>query len=334
MTEHEDVRELLAAWAFGALEPQDAERVTAHLAACPDCAAEARRLRETVRLLDGPPIGGLPARPAAAPVPPALLARRPAPPPAAGHTGPYAVAVRGLTALLAEADGRWSTPVVHDWDVHATVAHLLAADEALAGRLGIAARVPATAPPGDTGWEDAWDLRTAEVIAHEYGRTPRETVGSWSAQAAALLATPEARDGELAARAETLMGLRLPVADHFVVRGFETWIHTDDIGRALGLAVPPPPEAHLRRMVRLAVRVLGLALGREAAPVLLSVPGVEEWVLGSTDDPVRAELALDPVDLCLLMGGRRTPAEVPRNATGDAAAVRNVLERAASLAWL
>ncbi|MEU9733576.1 maleylpyruvate isomerase family mycothiol-dependent enzyme [Streptomyces sp. NPDC048002] len=236
--------------------------------------------------------------------------------------------------MLAEADGRWATPVVHDWDVHATVAHLLAADEALAGRLGIAARVPAGAPPRDTGWEDVWDRRTAEVIAHEYGRAPEETLASWSAQAAALLATPEARDTERAARAETLMGMRLPVADHFVVRAFETWIHTDDIGRALGRAVPPPPEGHLGRMVRLAVRVLGLALGRETAPVLLSVTGVEQWVLGSADDPVRAELALDPVDLCLLLGGRRTPEEVPRHTTGDAAAVRNVLERAASLAWL
>nr|WP_222108746.1 maleylpyruvate isomerase family mycothiol-dependent enzyme [Streptomyces cupreus] len=333
VTEHDDVRDLLAAWAFGALDPADAERVPPHLAGCESCAAEAERLRETVRLLDGPPIGGLPARPAAG-LPPALLSRRPAAPRTAAHAAPYAAAVRGLRALLPEAEGRWATPVVHDWDVHATVAHLLAADEALAGRLGIAARVPASVLPQDTRWEDAWNRRTADVIAHEHGRTPEETVADWAAQADALLATPEARDGELAARAEMLMGIRLPIADHFVVRAFETWIHTDDIGRALGLVVPPPPEEHLERLVRLAVRVLGLALGPDAAPVLFSVSGGEQWVLGSADEPVQAELALDPVDFCLLVGGRCTPEEVPRGATGDAAAVRNVLETAASLAWL
>ncbi len=255
------------------------------------------------------------------------------------HAAPYAAAVQGLRALLPEAAGRWTTPVVHDWDVHATVAHLLAADEALAGRLGIPARVPATVLPQtvlpqDMRWEDAWDRRTADVIAHEHGRTPEQTVAAWGGQADALLATPEARDAELAARAELLMGIRLPVADHFVVRAFEAWIHTDDIGRALGLVVPPPPAEHLGQLVRLAVRVLGLALGPDAAPVLFSVSDGEQWVLGSEDEPVAAELALDPVDFCLLVGGRCTPAEVPRGASGDAAAVRNVLETAASLAWL
>lgn len=131
-----------------------------------------------------------------------------------------------------------------------------------------------------------------------------------------------------------LMGVRLPVADHFVVRAFEAWIHTDDIGRALGLAVPPPPAEHLVRLVRLAVRILGLALGPTAPPVLFAVGGGGQWVLGSADEPVRAELALDPVDFCFLVGGRHAPGEVPRRTTGDEGAVRDVLERAASLSWL
>ncbi|MFE6173746.1 maleylpyruvate isomerase family mycothiol-dependent enzyme [Streptomyces sp. NPDC056464] len=329
--DHAAVRDLLAAWAFGALDPAEEETVRPHLAECESCAARAARLRETVRLLDGP---------AAAPGPPAdgalslALRIRPAAPRVAGHAAPYAAAVAGLKALLPELAGRWATPVVHDWDAHATVAHLLAADEHLAARLGIDARVPPSPIAQDTPWEDAWNRRTADVIAHEHGRTPEETVADWAAQADRLLAAPEAREPELAARAVTLMGLRLPVADHFLVRAFETWIHTDDIGRALGLSVAPPPQEHLWQLVRLAVRVLGLALGPSAPPVLFSVTGGEEWVLGSEDEPVQAELALEPVDFCLLLGGRYAPETVPRGATGDAAAVRNVLERAASLAWL
>ncbi len=333
MTDHDAVRDLLAAWAFGALPPAEEQAVPAHLAECETCAAEAARLRETVRLLDGPAVNAAPPS-ATSEVLSAALNARPVAPRVAAHAAPYAAAVAGVKALLPQAEGRWGTPVVHDWDVHATVAHLLAADEPLAGRLGIAARVPATPEPEGVSWGDAWDRRTAEVIAHEHARTPAETVADWAAQAAALLAAPEARVPELAARATMLMGVRLPIADHYVVRAFETWIHSDDIGRALGLAVPPPPAGHLGQLVRLAVRVLGLALGPAAPPVLFAVDGHEQWVLGSEDEPVHGELALDPVEFCLLVGGRRTPDEVPHRAAGDEGAVRNVLERAASLSWL
>ncbi|MER7567744.1 maleylpyruvate isomerase family mycothiol-dependent enzyme [Streptomyces sp. NPDC097941] len=332
MTDHDDVRDLLAAWACGALDPAEARLVPPHLAECESCAAEAERLRATVRLLDGPPLDEPPS-----PLDTLLtgaLRARPAPPRVARHAAPYAAAVAGLEALLPEMAGRWSTPVVHDWDVHATVAHLLAADEHLALRLGIDARVPGARTDEEADWTDAWERRTAEVIAHEYGRTPEETVADWSAQAAALLGSPHARDPELASGTTLLMGLRLPVTEHFLARAFEAWIHTGDIGRALGLAVPPPPEEHLGRLVGLAVRILGGTLGAGAPPVLFAVRGGEQWVLGSQSDPVAAELTLDAVDFCLLVGGRYAPDTVPRETTGDAAAVRNVLERAASLSWL
>jgi hypothetical protein len=68
--------------------------------------------------------------------------------------------------------------------------------------------------------------------------------------------------------------------------------------------------------------------------VLLAVRGGEEWVLGSQNDPVAAELTLDASDFCLLVGGRYTPDDVPRRATGDEAVVANVLEVAARLSWL
>ncbi len=340
MTDHDDVRDLLAAWAFGALEPAEEHTVRPHLDTCESCTAEAERLRTTAHLLDGPPaepVGAAGGGGATSSLD-ALLARarrtRSAPAPVARHAAPCAAAVAALGALLPELAGRWSTPVVHDWDVHATLAHLLAADEHLALRLGVGARVPGARIDEDAEWAAAWERRTAEVIAHEYGRTPEETVAAWSAQAADLLATPYARDPELAAGTTLLMGIRLPVTEHFLVRGFEAWIHTDDIGRALGIAVPPPPEEHLGQLVRLAVRILGGALGAGAPPVLFAVRGGDEWVLGSQSDPVAAELTLDPVDFCLLVGGRYAPDAVPRNATGDAAAVRHGLGAAASLSWL
>jgi uncharacterized protein (TIGR03083 family) len=362
--DHDGVRELLAAWAVGALPPADARAVPLHLADCETCAAEAERLRATVRLLDGTPgpetgASGAPGDPrdgtaragqgrggreradggldgADGVLASALRSRRARTPGVAPHAAPYAAAVAGLQVLVRELPGRWGTPVVHDWDAHATVAHLVAADEHLAVALGVGARLPASRIPAGTPAAHAWELRTADAIAHEHARTPEETVATWAAQAADLLATPEARDPSLAARAVTVMGLRLPVADHFVIRAFEAWIHADDIGRALGIAVPPPPDEHLEQLVRLAVRILGLAL-HDAPPVLVEVTGTAPgtgWVLGSDAEPVAAELTLDPVDFCLLVGGRYSPDEVPRGLTGDERAARNVLATAAALAWL
>ncbi|MET8688844.1 maleylpyruvate isomerase family mycothiol-dependent enzyme [Streptomyces sp. NPDC004732] len=345
-TPHEAVRDLLGAWALDALMPGDEALVVRHLGECEQCAAEAVRLRATVLHLDGP------APPDPAPdetsgaygLSLALRSRAPALR-TAPHAAPYAAGVAGLQALLAELDepGLWGTPVVHGWDVHDTVAHLVAADEPLARLVGRNGRGPATdgSPVASGGspepWRVAWEARTREMIRRERSRTPAQTVSTWRNQAAGLLSSRAAHDTELAARSTLLNGVRLPVADHFLARAFEAWVHAQDIGAALDRVVPPPPGPHLWQLVRFAVRILGPALGPQAPPVALTVAGEggqTEWVLGSADDPVRAELVLDPVDFCLLVGGRRTPERVPRGMTGDESAARGVLARAASLSWL
>ncbi|MFK4067709.1 maleylpyruvate isomerase family mycothiol-dependent enzyme [Streptomyces sp. NPDC029674] len=337
---HEAVRELLGAWAVDALMPGDEAELARHLRQCESCAAEAARLRATVRHLDGPALpdpapDGHPGRHGLSL---ALRSRAPALR-TAPHAAPYAAAVTGLQALLAELDEQapWGTPVVHDWDVHDTVAHLIAADEPLARHLGLPAREPAPHSPDGKPWRAAWEARTREVIRRERTRTPAQTVSAWRVQAAGLLSSRAAHDPELAARATVLAGIRLPVADHFLARAFETWVHADDIGVALDRTVPPPPSPHLWQLVRLAVRILGPALGPQAPAVALTITGdggETEWVLGSSADPISAELVLDPVDFCLLVGGRRTPDQLPRGTSGDESAVRRVLTRAASLAWL
>ncbi|WP_372346967.1 maleylpyruvate isomerase family mycothiol-dependent enzyme [Streptomyces sp. KL116D] len=351
--DHASVRELLGAWAVHALPPAEQRLVPAHLADCEECAAEAERLRTTVRHLDGPaPTAPASAEPAESAAPSSgshpmnqilarALARRPPVPRTGPHAEPYAAAVAALQALLVELTEsglRWGTPVIHDWSVQDTVAHLVAADEHLAVHLGLPANEPpAPAPAAGDRWRTAWATRTQRVIAHERARPPHATVATWREQAAALLATPAAHDGEQAARAATLLGVRLPVADHFLVRAFETWIHADDIGRALDRPVPPPPAAHLWRLVRLAVRILGLALGPQAPTVALTVTDAgrtTEWIVGAEGEPVRAELVLDSLDFCLLIGGRATPGTVPRSVGGDEDAARSVLDQAARLAWL
>ncbi|MGW6274183.1 maleylpyruvate isomerase family mycothiol-dependent enzyme [Streptomyces sp. NPDC055060] len=337
-TDHEAVQDLLGAWAVGALLPGDERTLAPHLADCDPCAAEATRLRAAVAALDGPPFADEPAPDGRDRVLGLALRTRPPAARTASHAAPYAAAVAGLRALLGELDTHesWAVPVVHGWNVHETVAHLLAADEPLAVRLGLREPGPYDAVD-ETPWRVVWAARTDAVLERERARTPARTLESWHDQAAALLATPEALDGELAGRATTLMGARLPLTDHFLVRAFEAWVHTDDIGRALDIPVPPPRTPHLWQLVRLAVRILGRALGDKAPAVALTVAGRGDemsWVLGSEADPVSAELVLDPVDFCLLMGGRVDPADVPRGVGGSESAARHVLTRAASLAWL
>ncbi|WP_329114971.1 maleylpyruvate isomerase N-terminal domain-containing protein [Streptomyces sp. NBC_01465] len=344
---HEAVRDLLGAWALRAGEPGDERLVRDHLAGCAPCTAEAARLRTAVAVLDGPDDIRTPAGARGA-VLAAALGRREAAPRVAAHAAPYAAAVAGLDALLREvgdsgadgadgADGLWAAPVVHDWDVHATVAHLVAADEPLALRL---APDPGEAPPpSDAPWHETWAARTAAVIAREHARTPAATWRTWREQTRTLLASPSAYSTELACTEVELMGLRLPVAEHFLIRAFETWVHTDDIGRAIGHSVPPPAGEHLRRLVGLALRILQRATNPGAPPVLLTLRGpgpddIHRQRLGSDTGPVVGELAVDTVDFCLLMGGRYAPGDIPQSVTGDRSATLNTLERAASLAWL
>ncbi|WHM41057.1 maleylpyruvate isomerase N-terminal domain-containing protein [Streptomyces sp. BPTC-684] len=189
--------------------------------------------------------------------------------------------------------------------------------------------------PASAGWRTAWQARTAEVIARTRAHAPERTLELWRTQSSALLASPAARD-QAAARPMTLMGLSLPLSDHFLIRGFETWIHTVDIASALDMRVPPPVERHLTPLVHLAVRILRLAVGGRMPSVLLRVGtgAGDQWVLGRpAANPPTAELSLDPVDFFLLIGGRYTPQDVPRRTTGETAPAWAVLQWAAELAW-
>lgn len=299
--DHDGVRELLAAWAVGALPPGDRRTVPLHLAGCESCAAEAERLRDTVRLLDGTPgpsavPGGSVNGSADGVLALALRSRRPRAAEIAHHAAPYAAAVAGLQALVPELDDRWGTPVVHGWDAHATVAHLVAADEHLAVRLGLDTRLPASHPGGDArrGRLGQAYRRRHRPRARAHPRGDGRHLGGAGRRAAghARGRRPRARrpaghgDGPAAAGRRPLRGPRL--------RG------VDPHGRHRPRARPPrppPPDEHLWSLVRLAVRILGPAL-HAAPPVLFEVTGPTDtsWILGDDTETVRAELTLDPVD--------------------------------------
>ncbi|MFI0418408.1 maleylpyruvate isomerase family mycothiol-dependent enzyme [Spongiactinospora sp. 9N601] len=271
------------------------------------------------------------------PARPGLLAaartrRRPMPPVPA-WAEPYAARVAAMDALLASADpADWDTVVVEGWNMQELVAHLAAKDGLLAAAVG----APVGGPPVTA--DDA-DGRTAEVQEHQRGRPPELTRADWRAQADALCGRLGAMgDGDIVDQG----GFTAPAADHVLARMLETWIHTDDAAKAIGLALPLPLPAHIRPAADLCVRLLPLTMlvsGRDgsgrAAHVTLTGEGGGEWDvalgLGETVAATQVRITCDVVEFCFLLSGRGRPEEFAAEIEGDRDLGREILLSAPAL---
>jgi uncharacterized protein (TIGR03083 family) len=367
LTAHEIVADLLGVWALNACPPEEAEMVMDHLPHCASCAAEAARLLGVADLL------GVAARP-----PESLRARtmerararRPAAPSCPGYAEPYAAQVSVLDSLLGElADTDWRAGVIFDWSVQDVLAHLAATDGlvaagvdvdvdvagAAAGAPGvdaIAERSPAGSAGDDLSQADVLARRTAAVIDRERGRDPASTRATWRAQAHALCgALPPDPAGRVP-------GMHMRISDVMVARAFETWVHCDDIAKALRRRLPPPLPRHLRPIAALGVRslpralaVMGSSRPGAVAQVVLDGPGGGEWTIGlgdtgigigtgigtgiglgtgtgtarSTAPEPAVRVRMDVLEFCFLAGGRRDPATVDAEVTGDVDLGRDLL---------
>lgn len=313
--DHDRIDELLGAWAVDACEPGEHAAVESHLAGCPACASEAPRLRGAAATLAGPaaPPVALRGR-----VLGGLRARRP---PAPAYAEPYAAQVAALEALLAElGPPQWATTVIHDWSVQDLLAHLSATD-------GLVADALAPSPPGTD--DDVW-TRTGTLIRRERGHPPERTRAAWREQADVLCGRLPSHTGP---REPVVAygGQRRRVPDLMVARAFETWIHADDIARAVGHPLPGPLPRHLRPIADLGVRSLPHALrktgadpGDRAARITLTGEGGGEWTLGLTpgrrtppETIPAVHVEMDVLEFCFLAGGRRDPATVPAALHGD-----------------
>ena len=132
--------------------------------------------------------------------------------------------------------------------------------------------------------------------------------------------------------------------DVMVVRAFETWIHTDDLRRALGRPLRPPTSEQLAVMSEFASRVLPLSLALAGAPqpgrtarIILTGDGGGDWTMaldgGEVGEPV-VELTVDVVDWCRRVGDRIEPDELRYTARGEARVAEDLVAAAASLATL
>ncbi|GAB2709917.1 zf-HC2 domain-containing protein [Kitasatospora kifunensis] len=381
--EHEALRGLLGAWALRACLPEEGAALERHFASCPDCAEEGERLRRAAaRLNTDDPLDqpdGLRQQ-----VLDFCLTRRAADLPVAAWAAPYAAEAAKLDALLRDlgptewqemAELPWHGGVLRRRPVD-VLCHLTAVDGLLAQALGlpdpvapVEGRVPVQGRvPGRSGARaeraDPFHalLDRSDRLSRMHANASPQTVRSlWRAQSRAMLrgAEPAAAD-----KCVDYGFATIPVRDAFLDRAFETWIHGEDVARAVDYpyAVPAPP--HLRQLVDLAARMLPAALAgqRQAAyaataptggsartvRLVIEGPANGQWLIpldgpprdeasgepGTASDLVAenlaaenpvAELVIDGVEFCQLAAAHRDPDRLPVGEYGDRAAIREVL---------
>lgn len=364
----------LAAYAVDAHDPEDAPAIEAHLLAAPAAARWERLLRAAAgeyaavrtreispppalrrRVLDAALARRAPAGAATAPagpVGPAAGAATPRGPvgPAAGAPAVQVHRIELQRAVLLLRGLRphlWSRPVdppeMAGWSVHDLAVHLAANESLLARTLGVpVAGVPETA--GDN------EARTAAAQARHRSLPPGRAVDELEAAAAAVDTLVAAGGGpDVEARIDW-WGRPTPVRVVLLLRAFETWTHADDVRRAVGVPMRPPPRASLRTMARAAsgwlpAMLAARGLHHPGRVVRLRFPDLDStgWdvnlsaldlVEPAGHHPVDAEITVDALALCRGAGNRLPPGGLPYTAQGDATLVRQVVAAVPALAVL
>ncbi|WP_051940055.1 zf-HC2 domain-containing protein [Phaeacidiphilus oryzae] len=353
--EHEELRSLLGAWALDACPPAETARLEAHLAYCQTCAEEARRLRDAAGWLSADdPLDPAPAlrnrvldgclglRDPAVRVP--------------GWAAPFAAETAKLDALLKDLESaEWQERAEAPWQGGSLIlrpaellCHLAAVDGCAAKVLGLPDPVeeaeggpgPGTVmrgPDGPIGGDPLME-RTRRLIQHWRERSPEGVRALWREQTRALVEAagragdpPEGPEAPPAREApEVDYGrFRLPLADAFLDRAFECWIHGEDIARAVDYPYPPPSSAHLQRLVDLGARLLPSVLPAWLGPIRLVLEGAGGgiWTIGEEEpgeEPV-ADVVLDALEFCYLAAGRRHADRLPCGIRGDEEAAQALL---------
>ena len=129
------------------------------------------------------------------------------------------------------------------------------------------------------------------------------------------------------------------------MRAFETWIHTDDLRRVVGVPEQVPEPAHLALMSDLAGRTLGLSLAMadrmrpgKTARLVLTGGGGGSWLVemggGTPSEEPHVTLTADALDWCRLVGARLGPDEIACAVAGDRGLADDLLAAGPALATL
>jgi uncharacterized protein (TIGR03084 family) len=233
-----------------------------------------------------------------------------------------------LAGLLAELDDDdWQRPSpCEGWTVADVVLHLAQTDElALASVRGHLAETGAELT-GGLGSATNVDETAEHMVARERGRPGDAVRERWQASADELRRVLAASDPS---RRVAWVSGELSTRTLATTRVAETWIHTRDVGEALG-AVPAPTD-RLRDVARLAWRTLPYAFaraGRElSGPIAFELrgPSGAAWDFVPEEEPVTLVRG-DGVELCLVAARRVDPRDTALRGEGpDAEAVLDLV---------
>ena len=253
----------------------------------------------------------------------------------------WATAVDEVAALLrALPPEDWDRPTdLPGWDVRAVACHLAHLESELAGNPQQSVEVPdlahITSPMGSY-------TERGPIARRSWGtdRVVEELVTSAATRLAALREHPPT-DGS-AAPDRTPGGIGWDWNTLLSNRVVDVWMHEQDIRRAVGRpgGMDSAAAAHT---VQVFARSLGYVVGKRVAPpagttVVFDVTGLRPIHLAvRVDDTGRAAPVTEPVEnpdvslrmdletYVVLAGGRRTPADVAVEVTGDADLGQRVL---------
>jgi uncharacterized protein (TIGR03083 family) len=236
---------------------------------------------------------------------------------------PYRAQVAELDRLLSGlSQPQWLLPTGPHRSVRDLMVHLRGNDEPLATAAGMGPSTPADPPPTSdiqSGWRGQ-----ADAIMDAVAR-----------QGAPLLD----RQVRLAGRT----GIRGPVREALIQRGFETWIHAEDIRAALRLPSRAPGAQQVSDIVNFALRLLPAAMdaaGRahphRAIRLALTGEGggirlVDLSATSPTPGTVTAEISLPAERFCRLLAGRLDASSSNAEIDGDSSAANDFLTVAATM---
>ncbi|BBH68593.1 hypothetical protein ACTI_52780 [Actinoplanes sp. OR16] len=333
MIENGHVGDLAGPYAVGACSPAEAATVAGHVTTCPSCAAEIDTLSRTAEWI-GASAARRPPPPLRARVLSAALAARPARPAldaeAMRLTEVYTAQVRELDRLLgALTPEQWSQPSAPHTSVRGLVAHLSGNDRVVAD----AADVHAASSGSDPALLDRESAGPAGEGVRADGAGVR---GMWRRQAGALISSLSHAGGDVLGREVQLAGrsgVRRPLREAMIQRGFETWIHAEDVRAVLDL---PPREPGPRQVADIVGFALGLlpeamrAAGHRGT-VELNLTGDDSRVGLVGDGEAVARVTLPAERFCRLLAGRLTPDAAGAEIDGDARAANALLTVASTM---
>jgi uncharacterized protein (TIGR03083 family) len=328
-----DVEELLGAYALDACEPDEVTAVEAVLERRPDLAREAARLSRAATWIGATGALEPPSR-----LRGSVLGRAHA---RQGEQGddPVVGLYREQSRRFEEAVDLVRDDALDDITTNGLSARDLVVHEA--AQESLLAQAVGRTPLPDVVETDI-EARTAALVAYFSGRPLDDALEVWRASVDANCAwAAEPGDGTANWR-----GLDLDRDDAIIVRAFETWIHTDDLRRVVGLGGRPPGAPHLSLMSDLAGRTLSMALvlverarPGKTARLVLTGDGGGEWLVamdgsgpGSGEPDVT--LSANVVDWCMLVGDRVSPTTIDHTVDGDRGLADDLLAAAPALATL